>query len=154
MYGQGPGSSLGCVSEWTYNLNLIHYNHQRQADPSSNSGLIYFSFCLSLSLPWYLSCHTQIQFLYLSFFRSFLYLYIAPFFVFSLAFKCELNLSLLRLFFLFFLYILFYSGNLRWLLWRRDGIHGASRNPDQPVPRLFCPMFDPFSNFYLIMAIW
>ena len=152
MYGQGPGSSLGCVSEWTYNLNLIHYNHQRQADPSSNSGLIYFSFCLSLSLPWYLSCQTQ--FLYLSFFRSFLYLYIAPFFVFSLAFKCELNLSLLRLFFLFFLYILFYSGNLRWLLWRRDGIHGASRNPDQPVPRLFCPMFDPFSNFYLIMAIW
>ena len=110
MYGQGSGSSLGCVSEWTYNLNLIHYNHQRQADPSSNSGLIYFSFCLSLSLPWYLSCQTQIQFLYLSFFRSFLYLYIAPFFVFSLAFKCELNLSLLRLFFYFFYTYYFIQG--------------------------------------------
>ena len=25
MYGQVPGSSLGCVSEWTYNLSLYLY---------------------------------------------------------------------------------------------------------------------------------
>ena len=24
MYGQVPGLSLGCVSEWTYNLSLSH----------------------------------------------------------------------------------------------------------------------------------
>ena len=41
MYGQVPGSSLGCVSEWTYNLSLSLF---------------------SLSLPVYVSAYRSIKY--------------------------------------------------------------------------------------------